>query len=116
LESIAAHGDSGSWIIEKDSGKLCGHIVAGDPSTGLAYIIPARAVFEQIEHRYECRLELPKRDYLLPEDMSERMSQLQVSPSNMEGVPEETERNAQPRSVRHSTSPQASMTSSETDT
>jgi hypothetical protein len=73
-------------------------------------------VFQEIERRYDCLLVMPKRDYLLPEDMTERMSQLQVSTSTMEGVPEETERNAQPRSVRHSTSPQASMTSSETDT
>lgn len=108
MESIAAHGDSGSWIIEKDSGKLCGHIVAGDPSTGLAYIIPARVVFEEIERRYDCRLEIMTIDSLLPplpEDMSERMSQLQVSPSTIEGVPKETERNAQPSSVRPSTSP-----------
>jgi len=100
LESIAAHGDSGSWIIEKDSGKLCGHIVAGDPSTGLAYIIPARVVFEEIEIMTIDSLLPP-----LPEDMSERMSQLQVSPSTIEGVPKETERNAQPSSVRPSTSP-----------
>lgn len=112
MEAIAAQGDSGSWIIEKNSGKLCGHIVAGDISTGLAYIIPARVVFEQIERRYDCRLELPKRDNLLQEDMSEPLSQLQVSPSNMEGVPEETERSPQPRSVPPSTSPQASITSS----
>jgi hypothetical protein len=115
MEAIAAQGDSGSWIIEELSGKLCGHIVAGDISTGLAYIIPARVVFEQIERQYHCRLELPKRDYFLPEDIkdyNQRMSQLQVSPSTMEGVPEETEINAQPRSVPSSTSPQASMTSS----
>jgi len=94
LESIAAHGDSGSWVIEQNSGKLCGHIIAGDISTGLAYIIPARVVFEQIERRYDCRLNLPKSDYLLPEDMTERMSPLQVSTPTMEGGSEETERYA----------------------
>lgn len=55
---IAAYGDSGSWIVEKDSGKLCGHIVAGDVSTGLAYVIPAKPVFEQIERQLGCRIEL----------------------------------------------------------
>ncbi|PMD13460.1 hypothetical protein NA56DRAFT_422932 [Hyaloscypha hepaticicola] len=100
LHGTLSHGDSGSWVIEQSSGKLCGHIIAGDISTGLAYVIPARVVFEQIERRYDCRLELPDSGYLLPEDMTERISQLQVSVPTMEGGLEETERYAQSRLVR----------------
>jgi hypothetical protein len=57
---IAAYGDSGSWVVETDSGNLCGHIIAGDLSTGLGYVFPAKAVFQQIEHQLVCRIELPE--------------------------------------------------------
>jgi hypothetical protein len=65
-----AHGDSGSWIVEQDSGRLCGHIVAADLSTGLAYVIPAKAVFEQIERQLDCRIELAESDNLHSELLS----------------------------------------------
>ena len=42
-------GDSGSWVIDAVTGDLYGHIVAGVPETGLAYIVPAVKTFEDIE-------------------------------------------------------------------
>jgi hypothetical protein len=42
-------GDSGSWVIDAVTGDLYGHVVAGVPETGLAYIIPAYKTLGDIE-------------------------------------------------------------------
>jgi hypothetical protein len=76
LGLIAAYGDSGSWIVEKDSGRLCGHIVAGDVSTGLAYIIPAKPVLEQIKRQLGCRIELSEPGNIQSERSKNRTLQL----------------------------------------
>ncbi|CZR58947.1 uncharacterized protein PAC_08839 [Phialocephala subalpina] len=42
-------GDSGSWVIDKFTGDLYGHIIAGVPESGVAYILPANKTFRDIE-------------------------------------------------------------------
>ena len=44
-------GDSGAWVVDS-AGQLYGHIVAGDPMLGLAFIIPAYRIFEDIKSRF----------------------------------------------------------------
>ena len=44
-------GDSGAWVVDSD-GQIYGHIVAGDPMLGLAFIIPAYKVFDDIKRRF----------------------------------------------------------------
>ena len=44
-------GDSGAWVVDS-AGQLFGHIVAGDPMLGLAFIIPAYKVFDDIKRRF----------------------------------------------------------------
>lgn len=44
-------GDCGAWVVNATTGLIYGHIVAGDPVTGIAYIIPAHKVFTDIERR-----------------------------------------------------------------
>lgn len=51
LDRKTMQGDCGAWVIEASTGNICGHIVAGCPTTGVAFIIPAYKVFEDIEHR-----------------------------------------------------------------
>ncbi|KAF2804179.1 uncharacterized protein BDZ99DRAFT_348118, partial [Mytilinidion resinicola] len=46
LAGPVANGDCGSWVMNADSGDLYGHIVAGSPESGVAYIIPAYQVFD----------------------------------------------------------------------
>jgi hypothetical protein len=41
--------------------------VAGDLSTGLGYVFPAEAVFQQIEQQLACRIELPESGSLFSE-------------------------------------------------
>ncbi|CZR59773.1 uncharacterized protein PAC_09667 [Phialocephala subalpina] len=53
-----ADGDCGSWVIDAVTGNLFGHIVAGSPDSGVAYIVPAFRVFEDARTRFGLELEL----------------------------------------------------------
>ncbi|KAI1363212.1 hypothetical protein F5Y08DRAFT_250231 [Xylaria arbuscula] len=44
-------GDCGAWVVDRDTGGLYGHIVAGSPNLGTALIKPFHDVFEHIRHR-----------------------------------------------------------------
>ncbi|KUJ20175.1 uncharacterized protein LY89DRAFT_473235 [Mollisia scopiformis] len=49
FNSPLVEGDSGSWVCDSVTGDLYGHIVAGIPEIGLAYILPAHKIFQEIE-------------------------------------------------------------------
>lgn len=51
LNGKLADGDCGSGVIDQQDGHLYGHIVAGCAGTGLAYIVSAMQVFEDIVER-----------------------------------------------------------------
>ena len=51
LDRETLAGDSGAWVVDAVTGELCGHVVAGDPLTGLGYLVPAVKVFADIEAR-----------------------------------------------------------------
>lgn len=53
-----ADGDCGTWVIDAVTGNLFGHIVAGSPDSGVAYIVPAFRVFEDARARFGLELEL----------------------------------------------------------
>ncbi|OCL07581.1 hypothetical protein AOQ84DRAFT_408648 [Glonium stellatum] len=40
LKGRLLNGDCGSWVVDAETGDLYGHIVAGSPSNGVAYIVP----------------------------------------------------------------------------
>ncbi|KFY12433.1 hypothetical protein V492_03884 [Pseudogymnoascus sp. VKM F-4246] len=44
-------GDCGSWVFDKETRDVYGHIVSGYPSTGTAYIVPSVQTFEDIQQR-----------------------------------------------------------------
>ena len=48
-------GDCGAWVVNAKTGLVYGHIVAGDPLTGMAFIIPAHKVFSDIQRRLGIR-------------------------------------------------------------
>ena len=52
LERRTQDGDSGAWIVDETTGKIHGHIVAGDPGSNVAFIIPIHSVFKDIEERF----------------------------------------------------------------
>ncbi|KAL6709128.1 Protein png1 [Coniothyrium glycines] len=47
-DKALANGDCGSWVIDSKTRKLHGHIIAGSPNLGIAYVIPAHAIFHDI--------------------------------------------------------------------
>jgi hypothetical protein len=51
LDGKLAHGDCGSGVVDQLSGDFYGHIVMGNVGTGLAYIVPAMQVFQDILDR-----------------------------------------------------------------
>ncbi|KAK3387729.1 hypothetical protein B0H63DRAFT_559198 [Podospora didyma] len=51
LEGKLAQGDCGSPVVDRGNGHFYGHIVAGSLGTGLAYIIPAIKIIQDIEKR-----------------------------------------------------------------
>ncbi|KAL2039880.1 hypothetical protein N7G274_007283 [Stereocaulon virgatum] len=55
-------GDCGAWVIDALTGDLYGHIVAGCATSDLAFIIPARKVFDDIETRFGARPELLRQE------------------------------------------------------
>jgi hypothetical protein len=58
LNGRLAKGDCGSWVFDSKTGELYGHIVAGSPDTGIAYVIPANQVFKDIRNRLGGDVEL----------------------------------------------------------
>jgi patatin-like phospholipase/acyl hydrolase len=55
-------GDCGAWVIEdgdSSNGKFFGQVVAGQPGSFEAYIIPAYQIFDDIEKRFGVRPTLP---------------------------------------------------------
>lgn len=53
LNGKLADGDCGSGVVDQQDGQLYGHIVAGSAGTGLAYIVPAIKIFEDIVEIWE---------------------------------------------------------------
>ncbi len=44
-------GDSGSWVVDSDTGDLYGTLVAGMALLGTGYIVPATTIFSDISHK-----------------------------------------------------------------
>ncbi|MCJ1391229.1 peptide-N4-(N-acetyl-beta- glucosaminyl)asparagine amidase [Xylographa bjoerkii] len=49
LDGSLESGDCGSWVLDASSGDLYGHIIAGSPKSGLAYVVPALHIFDDIQ-------------------------------------------------------------------
>ncbi|KAF9632948.1 Transglutaminase-like protein [Lasiodiplodia theobromae] len=58
LDGIVSEGDCGSIVVNEETGNLEGHIVAGSPGSGNAYIIPAHGVLQDIRRRLSSRLQI----------------------------------------------------------
>ncbi|EXJ63273.1 uncharacterized protein A1O5_11594 [Cladophialophora psammophila CBS 110553] len=51
FDAPLAQGDCGSWVLDAGTGDLYGHIIAGCEREGIAYIMPARDVFDNVQAR-----------------------------------------------------------------
>jgi hypothetical protein len=59
----AVPGDCGAWVVEDsddNNTKLFGHVVAGQPGSFEAYIIPACQIFDDIEKQFGVKPEFPE--------------------------------------------------------
>ncbi|KAH7364784.1 hypothetical protein BKA65DRAFT_144371 [Rhexocercosporidium sp. MPI-PUGE-AT-0058] len=52
-------GDCGSWVVDSITGDLFGHIIAGSPKSGVAYVLPAQQIFDDAPNRYGLQFQLP---------------------------------------------------------
>lgn len=42
-------GDSGSWVVDNDSGRICGHVLARCSIKRVSYIVPMELLLEDIK-------------------------------------------------------------------
>jgi hypothetical protein len=52
LDQRISHGDSGSAVVDFESGKFYGHIILGSPGSKVAYIVAATDVLSHIFHSF----------------------------------------------------------------
>lgn len=58
-------GDSGAWVVDKDTSEVYGHVIASDVF-GRGYIIPVCDLFEDIKNRFSAEAgSLPSKDDIL---------------------------------------------------
>lgn len=67
LDGKLEEGDCGSWVVGADRGGFFGHIVAGDPKSGVASIVPAYRIVQDAKERYGLQLLLPANRSLVGE-------------------------------------------------
>jgi TolA-binding protein len=68
FEDTLSDGDCGSWVYDEESGALAGHIIAGSPKSGVAYIVPACHVFADAKTTLGLDLEIkPSPSSMRPE-------------------------------------------------
>jgi hypothetical protein len=79
LEKPLANGDCGSWVFDSQSNSLLGHIVAGSPELGSAYIIPAFQIFEDIIRNTEViKQRLEQSEQLKQREQLDQLEQLET--------------------------------------
>ncbi|KAK8029748.1 hypothetical protein PG993_011039 [Apiospora rasikravindrae] len=74
FEDRLEKGDSGSWVVDADTGDLHGHVVAGSPELGTALILPFSDVFEDISRHVGIVPTFPVPDQNAGNDSFERLS------------------------------------------
>jgi hypothetical protein len=55
---VQVDGDCGSWVVDAETGNLCGVVVFGTPGSEIAYIIPAAHIFDRMQNHLNKRVEL----------------------------------------------------------
>ena len=52
-DGIFQEGDCGSWVFDAVSGEPYGHIIAGSPGFGSAYIVPLKQIMNDLRRQFE---------------------------------------------------------------
>ena len=70
--------------MEPISKRICGHIIAGHPGQGVAYISPGERTFRDIETKLDCHIELATEADVVSGDVHEKVPQLRSRESERE--------------------------------
>ncbi|CAG1975136.1 unnamed protein product [Fusarium graminearum] len=129
-------GDSGAWIVSRDDGQLCGHVLAWSQRKRVAYICPMDVLLQDIADTLEAHeVKLPggsavvtssvyKKQDLVEDDLEDLLEEEQDLPPQLVGSPDPVRATAERRkspqsdyssrsSVRSSSSPIRLDTSSD---
>lgn len=55
-------GDSGAWVMDNASGRVCAHVLAWSPRNNMAYIAPMEVLLNDIEHTLSAKVTLPQEE------------------------------------------------------
>lgn len=55
-------GDSGAWVMDNASGRVCAHVLAWSPRNNMAYIAPMEVLLDDIAHTLGAKVTLPQQE------------------------------------------------------
>ena len=88
LKRRTTRGDSGAWVLDAVTGDIYGHIVAADPDTGFALIIPAFKIWDEIKKRHGREPRLPNyNDFSTIEDVPHQSPEMSMQATITEDTP-----------------------------
>ena len=78
-DSFIVGGDSGAWVIEMTSGKVCGHVLAHCKEKGIAYICPMDILFDDMKRTLDAKtIVLPSADEPVLAELAENGDPMQL--------------------------------------
>lgn len=59
LTTFAVGGDSGAWVMDNASGRVCAHVLAWSARNSIAYIAPMEVLLDDMAHTLGAKVALP---------------------------------------------------------
>lgn len=59
LTILAVGGDSGAWVMDNASGRVCAHVLAWSARNSIAYIAPMEVLLDDMAHTLRAKVALP---------------------------------------------------------
>ena len=59
LTTLAVGGDSGAWVVDNASGRVCAHVLAWSARNSIAYIAPMEVLLDDMAHTLGAKVALP---------------------------------------------------------
>lgn len=59
LTILAVGGDSGAWVMDNASGRVCAHVLAWSARNSIAYIAPMEVLLDDMAHTLRATVALP---------------------------------------------------------
>lgn len=64
LTVLAVGGDSGAWVMDNASGRVCAHVLAWSARNSIAYIAPMEVLLNDMAHTLGAKVALPDSQHL----------------------------------------------------